>query len=108
MKSEFIGENKKRKKTSSVRSPLEKARETILKFFKTLPEVKRVNITRVIQMEGERKLWEAEAEVFVPNATIEALDLPIQKAILDLKHYWLRLDEDFNVLAFEVKSFREE
>ena len=44
--------------------------------------------------------WEPEAEVYVPNATIKALGLPVQKEVLDCQLSLLRLDGQLNMVAY--------
>ena len=46
--------------------------------------------------------WEAEAVVWQPNATIQALGLSTQRAVLDQNFYVVRLDGRLNVIAYET------
>jgi len=84
--------------------PIEDARETVIAFLKKTLDVKQVNVTKLAQIDSEKGTWEAEAEVYVPNATIRALGLPTQKEVLDCQAYLLRLDGQLNVVAYGLKE----
>jgi len=68
----------------------------------SLPDVQRVNITKVARGRADAETWEAEAEVWQPNPTIQALHLETQRPVLDRQHYLVRLDHLLNVLAYEL------
>ena len=83
---------------------IEEARNAVISFLQRLPEVKRVNITKLAVLDAEKGTWEAEAEVWVPNPTIKALGLPTQREVLDCQPYLLRLDKQLNIAAYGLKE----
>ncbi|HHT9105478.1 MAG TPA: hypothetical protein ACFYD7_06360 [Candidatus Wujingus californicus] len=83
---------------------IEDVRDVAVKFLKKQPDVKRVNVTKLAQIDPEKGCWEVEAEVYVPNATIQALGLPVQKEVLDCKTYLLRVDGLLNVTAYGLRD----
>jgi len=83
---------------------IEEAINAVISFLQKMPEVKRVNITKLAVLDTEKGTWEAEAEVWVPNPTIKALGLPIRKEVLDCQPYILRLDKQLNIAAYGLKE----
>jgi len=83
---------------------IEEARNAVISFLQKMPDVKRVNITKLVVLDAEKGTWEAEAEVWVPNPTIKALSLPIQREVLDCQPYLLRLDKQLNICAYGLKE----
>jgi hypothetical protein len=81
-------------------SSIENARNAVIDFLKKMPDVKQVNVTKLVQIDAEKGTWEAEADVYLPNATIKALGLPVLKEVLDCQLYLLRLDGQLNVVAY--------
>ena len=79
---------------------LGEAQRAVLDFLNSLPDTKSVSITKLVVLDREERSWEAEVKVHVPNATIETLGLPVQKAVLDCERRLLRLDGDLNVVAY--------
>lgn len=71
---------------------------------RSLPDVSRVNITKVAKIATDEGGWEAQAEVWRPNPTIQALRLQTQRPVLDQEHYLLRLDNLLNILAYEIEE----
>lgn len=69
-----------------------------------LPDVFRVDITRVLPVEFDDGGWEADAVVWQPNATIQALGLSTQRPVFDQNSYVVRLDGRLNVIAYEIKE----
>ena len=69
-----------------------------------LPDVHRVDVTKVMPLEFHDGAWEAEAVVWQPNATIQALGLSTQRPVLDQNFYVVRLDDRLNVIAYEIKE----
>lgn len=87
------------------RSIIEDIKDVAVKFLKKQMDVKRVNVTKLAQIDSEENgCWEVEAEVYVPNATIQALGLPVQKEVLDCKTYLLRVDSLLNVTAYGLRD----
>ena len=80
--------------------PIEAARNAVIDFLKRMPDVQLVNVTKLAQIDAEKGSWEAEAEVYVPNATINALGLPVRKQVMDCQLYLLRLDGQLNIVAY--------
>lgn len=85
------------------------ARTAVSDFLRqSLPEVHRVNVTKLVQIDAEEGTWEADAEVWQPNATIQALGLPISNPVLDQNEYLVRLDGQLNVIAYAEKESIED
>lgn len=70
----------------------------------TLPEVQRVDVTRMAPVDAGEVAWEAEADVWQPNATLKSLGMKTHRPVLDHQHYLLRLDSLLNVLAYELEG----
>ena len=85
-------------------STIDDARDAVLDFLKkTLDDVRRVSVQKLVQIDPEKGTWEAEADVYVPNATIKGLRLPVQREVLDCQVYLLRLD-GVNITAYALKD----
>ena len=85
--------------------PIGDARDAAIDFLnKTVPDVRHAHIVKLALMDPEQGGWEAEAEVWVPNATIKALGLPTQKPVLDHQTYLLRLDAQGNVTTYGLRD----
>jgi hypothetical protein len=69
-----------------------------------LPDVQRVDITKVAPLISGEATWEAEADVWQPNATLKNLGLETARPVLDHNHYLVRLDALLNVLEYELKE----
>ncbi len=69
-----------------------------------LPEVRRVDVTRMARVDAGEAAWEAEADVWQPNPTLRTLGIQTQRPVLDHQHYLLRLDALLNVLAYELEG----
>jgi hypothetical protein len=70
----------------------------------TLPDVQRVDITKVAPVASGEAAWEAEADVWQPNATLKTLGIETGRPVLDHHHYLIRLDALLNVLEFELRE----
>lgn len=77
---------------SAVRTFLEEA----------VPGQRLVHVTKVAKRDADGGVWEAEADVWQPNATLQALHLETQRPVLDQHHYMVRLDALLNVVAYEL------
>lgn len=87
---------------------IDDVRNAVCDFLKRQPDVKEARVTKLVQIDAEKGIWEAEAEVYVPNLTIRALGLPVQKEVLDCHDYLLRVDGQLNVVAYGPRdSVRE-
>jgi hypothetical protein len=69
-----------------------------------LPEVHRVDVTRMAPVDAGEAVWEAEADVWQPNPTLRTLGIQTQRPVLDHQHYLLRLDALLHVLAYELEG----
>ena len=69
-----------------------------------LPDVQRVDITKVAPLFSGDATWEAEADVWQPNATLKSLGLETGRPVLDHNHYMVRLDALLNVLEYELRE----
>jgi len=90
---------------SARRFTLVEAQVAVRAFLQeALPDVHRVDITKVTPIEFNEGGWEADAVVWQPNATIQALGLSTQRLVLDQNFYVVRLDSRLNVMAYESKE----
>jgi hypothetical protein len=81
------------------------ARTAVDNFLRDLlPDAYRVNVTRLVQTQPEEGTWDAEAEVWQPSATMQALGLPLTRPVLDIHTYLVRLDRYLNVLGYEISE----
>ena len=62
----------------------------------------RVDITKVAPVTSGEATWEAEAEVWQPNATLKTPRPETGRPVLDHNHYLIRLDARLNVLEYEL------
>ena len=69
-----------------------------------LSDVQRVDITKVAPITSGEATWEAEADVWQPNATLKSLDIETGRPVLDHNHYLVRLDNLLNVLEYELRE----
>ena len=69
-----------------------------------LSDVERVDVTKVAPIASGEATWEAEAEVWQPNATLKTLGLETGRPVLDHSHYLIRLDALLNVLEYELEQ----
>ena len=99
------GIEEQRKAPPSIEQLMNAARDFLLG---AVPDVRSATVTKLAVIDSEKRLWEAEADVQVPNATIKALGLPTQRPVLDTETYLLRLDEQLNVIAYGLKDSVEE
>jgi hypothetical protein len=81
------------------------ARTAVGNFLRDLlPDAHQVNVTRLVQLDPEAGVWDAEAEVWQPSATMQALGLPLTRPVLDPHTYLVRLDRHLNVLGYEINE----
>ncbi|MFO7903500.1 MAG: hypothetical protein ACQESR_22870 [Planctomycetota bacterium] len=81
------------------------ARNAVCQFLEAaLPEVGRVDVTRIAALEKGKVAWEAEADVWQPNATLRTLGIRTRRPVLDHQRYLIRLDALLNVLAYELAA----
>ena len=73
-------------------------------LLRTIPDVLQATVTKLAVIDSEKGLWEAEADVQVPNATVKALGLPTRRPVVDTETYLLRLDEELNILAYGLRD----
>ncbi len=84
--------------------PIEEVKDAISNFLKKMVGAKKVSVTKMALLDSEKETWEADADVYVPNPTIRALGLPVQKEVLDCQTYLLRLDMQLNIVAYERRD----
>ena len=84
--------------------PIESVIDAVTNFLKKVVGAKKVSITKVALEDSEKEIWEAEAEVYVPNATISALGLLVRKEVLDCQIYLFRLDKRLNIVAYGLRD----
>lgn len=82
---------------------IEEARKTVINFLQEVLEVKHSSIIKIMKDIQQGK-WEVEVEVFVPSTTMRALDLQLEKEILDCKVYLFILDDDMSISAYGLKD----
>ena len=82
--------------------------KAVMEFLKGMPDVREVKVAKVVLMDSKTGAWEVEGEVYVPNATIRMLGLPVRKQVLDCQLYILRLDAELNIVAYGRKDTIEE
>jgi hypothetical protein len=69
-----------------------------------LPDVQRVDVTKVAHVNLADAVWEAEAEVWQPNPTLKSLGIETGRPVLDHNHYLLRLDALLNVTEYGLRE----
>jgi hypothetical protein len=69
----------------------------------TLSDVQRVDITKVASVTSGDAAWEAEADVWQPNATLKTLGIETGRPVLDHNRYLVRLDASLNVVEYELE-----
>lgn len=84
--------------------PIEDVRDAIANFLARMVGAKKVNLTKLALEDSEKETWEAEAEAYVPNATIIALGLPVTREVLDCEMYLFRLDKRLNIVAYGLRD----
>jgi hypothetical protein len=67
-----------------------------------LPDVCRVDVMKIRRAEGGEAAWDAEADVWQPNPTLQTLGIETQRPVLDHQRCCLRLDALLNVLDYEL------
>lgn len=83
-------------------------KKAVADFLKsTLDDVHEVHVTKMALIGPEEGIWEAEAEVFIVNATIKALGLPVSKPVLDREIYQVQLNGDLGIIAYAPKEAGE-
>ena len=69
-----------------------------------LPDVQRVDIVKVAPVLSGEATWEAEADVWQPNATLKSLGIETGRPVLDHNRYLVRLDSLLNVVEYELEG----
>ena len=95
------GVEEPRKESPSVEQLAGAARDFLLR---TVPDALCVAVTKLAVIDPDKCLWEAEADVQVPNATVKALGLPTRRPVVDTETYLLRLDAQLSILAYGLKD----
>jgi hypothetical protein len=73
-------------------------------LMRNVPDALNATVRKLAVIDPEKGLWEAEADVQVPNATVKALGLPTRRPVLDTETYLLRLDPRASVVAYGLKD----
>jgi len=92
--------------TDHARRPSVVEAQAVAREFLTdaLPEVRRVDVIKVAPVMSGDAAWEAEADVWQPNATLKSLGIETGRPVLDNNHYLIRLDALLNVLEYELRE----
>jgi hypothetical protein len=86
-------------------SHLAEARNVAREFLVgTLPDVQRVDVTKVAPVMSGDVSWEAEADVWQPNPTLKSLGIETGHPVLDHHRYLVRLDSQLDVLEYELEQ----
>ena len=87
------------------RSDLVEAQSMTREFLiAALPDVQRVDVTKVAHVNLGDTAWEAEADVWQPNPTLKSLGIETGRPVLDHNHYLIRLDALLNILEYELRE----
>ena len=87
------------------RPTLVDAQRAVRDFLKeSLPDVYRVDITKVVALGSAAAAWEALAVVWQPNSVIQALGLSTERPVLDQNTYLVQLDDRLNVIGYETQE----
>lgn len=78
---------------------IEEAQRIICDFLKKILHAKDIRVIKETRVNGE---WEADAEVFEESSFIKSLGLPSR--VMDRHIYTVRLDENLEVLSYELKG----
>ncbi|MGD0899346.1 MAG: hypothetical protein ABR915_16030 [Thermoguttaceae bacterium] len=70
----------------------------------SLPDVARVDVSRVMPVQSGEASWEAQAVVWQPNSTVQSLGLETSHPVLDPHTCIVRLDSCLNVIAYETEE----
>lgn len=89
------------KESPSVEQLAGAARDFLLR---TVPDALGAAVTKLAVIDADKCLWEAEADVQVPNATVKALGLPTRRPVVDTETYLLRLDAQLSIVAYGLKD----
>ena len=73
-------------------------------LLRTVPDALCATVTKLAVIDAEKCLWEAEADVQIPNATVKALGLPTRRPVVDVQTYLLRLDAQLSIIAYGLKD----
>jgi hypothetical protein len=69
-----------------------------------LPDVQRVDITKIVPSSAGDATWDVEADVWQPNPTLKTLGIETGRPVLDHNRYLVRLDAMLNVLEYELRE----
>ena len=87
------------------RPSIGEVRTTVCNFLEgVLSDVHRVDIVGFTQVDADQGVWEIEADVWQPNATIASLGMRTQRPVFDRQRYVLRVDARLNVLLYGIKQ----
>lgn len=81
------------------------ARKAVGRFLEeAFPDACRATIIRLVRVEMGEPGWEADAALWLPNATIQSLGLETEHPVLDETEYTIRLDSRLEVTGYSIKS----
>jgi hypothetical protein len=87
------------------RSSIAEARDAVCTFLRqSLPQVRRVNVIRLLPLRTEELGWEAEAVVWQPNVMLQSLGLATEHPVLEQELYVVRLDQRLEVVSYGIKE----
>jgi len=90
---------------TDARPSLTDALAAVRRFLEaSLPDVARVDVSKVLPIGSGEASWEAEARVWQPNGTIQSLGLETQHPVLDPHTCVVRLDRHLNVISYETEE----
>ncbi len=66
--------------------------------------MQRIDVIKVAPITAGEVAWEAQADVWQPNATLRNLGIETGRPVLDHNRYLVRLDALLNVLEYELEG----
>ena len=90
------------------KSPIQLVRDIAVDFIISNCEARRTEVIRMDLVDSSRGVWEVEVNASVPNTTIRDLGLAVSKEVLDTKTYTLKIDGEFHIIGFSLKSLVED
>jgi hypothetical protein len=87
---------------------IQQVRELAAEFIASNCDARRTEIIRMDLVDVSRGIWEVDVNASVPNTTIRDLGLPVSKEVLDTKTYTLKINGEYNIVGFSLKSLVED
>lgn len=76
---------------------------TVRDFLVTALLARDVRITRVSPRDADGR-WDVDADVLVPDRTVNSLGLPLSKELLERQVYRVQLDDGLNIASYERRD----